>query len=117
MGHLQGAFRSATFVEVPGARTFVMDVATNTMLQRLVPAGMLGRVFGNLYGAVGVAAALSYTAGGFLLDATSAPVTLLIAGGGGPLTTTLVAWALRGALRKRTGGPGPDGTGTRSGTR
>ncbi|NBE94877.1 MFS transporter [Nonomuraea sp. KC401] len=101
---------------VRGFGIAAMDVATNTMLQRLVPAGMLGRVFGNLYGAVGVAAALSYIAGGFLLDATSAPVTLLIAGGGGLLTTVLVAWALPGALRKRAGGPGPDGTGTRSGT-
>ncbi|MFI6908266.1 MFS transporter [Nonomuraea sp. NPDC050394] len=77
-----------------------MDVATNTMLQRLVPQGMLGRVFGNLYGAIGVAAALSYLAGGFLLDATSAPATLLIAGGGGLLTTVLVALALPGVLRR-----------------
>ncbi|MFI7610992.1 MFS transporter [Nonomuraea terrae] len=91
-----------------------MDVATNTMLQRLVPQGMLGRVFGNLYGAIGVAAALSYIAGGFLLDATSAPTTLLIAGGGGLLTTMLVAFALPGVLRKHTADSDPDDTETRS---
>ncbi|TDD12328.1 MFS transporter [Nonomuraea deserti] len=93
---------AAAFVTqfVRGFGIAAMDVATNTMLQRLVPAGMLGRVFGNLYGAVGVAAALSYTAGGFLLDATSAPTTLLIAGGGGLLATLLVAWTLPGVLRK-----------------
>ncbi|TMR20539.1 MFS transporter [Nonomuraea turkmeniaca] len=93
-----------------------MDVATNTMLQRLVPQGMLGRVFGNLYGAIGVAAALSYIAGGFLLDATSAPTTLLIAGGGGLLTTTLVALTLPGVLRKHTAGQDKDATETQGGT-
>jgi MFS family permease len=89
-----------------------MDVATNTLLQRLVPPRMLGRVFGNLYGAIGVAAALSYIAGGFLLDATSAPITLLIAGGGGLLATMLVALALPGALREHTAGQDTDDTHT-----
>ncbi|WP_283134515.1 MFS transporter [Rhizohabitans arisaemae] len=77
-----------------------MDVATNTMLQRLVPAGMLGRVFGNLYGAIGVAAAVSYIAGGFFLDATSAPTTLIVAGAGGTLATVAVALTLPGVLRR-----------------
>lgn len=85
---------------VRGVGIAAMDVATNTMLQRLVPPGMLGRVFGNLYGAIGVAAALSYVGGGLLLDATSAPVTFLIAGAGGTLATLAVALALPGALRK-----------------
>ncbi|OLR91906.1 MFS transporter [Actinokineospora bangkokensis] len=79
-----------------------MDVASSTMLQRMVPAGMLGRVFGNLYGAIGVAAAVSYLAGGVLLDATNAPVTLMIAGGGGVLFTLVVAFSLPKALRKHT---------------
>ncbi|MBE1470734.1 MFS transporter [Kibdelosporangium phytohabitans] len=79
-----------------------MDVASSTMLQRMVPAGMLGRVFGNLYGAIGVAAAVSYVAGGLLLDATNAPVTLMIAGGGGVLFTLVVAFSLPKALRKYT---------------
>ncbi|WP_329424291.1 MFS transporter [Streptosporangium sp. NBC_01495] len=85
-----------------------MDVATNTMLQRLVPPRMLGRVFGNLYGAIGVAAALSYVGGGFLLDATSAPVTLIIAGAGGTLATVLVALTLPGVLRRSTPGQGTE---------
>lgn len=76
-----------------------MDVASSTMLARMVPAGMLGRVFGNLYGAIGVAAAVSYVGGGLLLDATNAPVTLMIAGGGGVLFTLLVAFSLPRALR------------------
>ncbi|MGH3432849.1 MAG: MFS transporter [Thermocrispum sp.] len=72
-----------------------MDVASNTLLQRLVPANLLGRVFGNLYGLIGAAAALSYIGGGLLLDATSAPVTFLVAGAGGTLATVWAAVRLR----------------------
>lgn len=83
-----------TVQTVRGIGIAAMDVAANTLLQRLVPAGMLGRVFGNLYGAIGVAAGLSYIGGGLLLDATSAPITFLIAGAGGTLATLAVARAL-----------------------
>ncbi len=82
---------------VRGLGLAAMDVASNTLVQRRVPPGMQGRVFGNLYGAIGVAAALSYIGGGLLLDATSAPVTLVIAGAGGTLVTVLTALALRRA--------------------
>jgi len=85
---------------VRGAGIAAMDVATNTLLQRLVPPELLGRVFGNLYGAIGVAAALSYVGGGLLLDATSAPVTLVIAGAGGTVATLVTALALPAALRR-----------------
>jgi MFS family permease len=85
---------------IRGLGIAAMDIASNTLLQRLVPAGMLGRVFGNLYAGIGVAAALSYVAGGLLLDATSAPFTLLIAGGGGTLATILVAMRLPRAVRE-----------------
>ncbi|MCY1078745.1 MFS transporter [Archangium lansingense] len=87
---------------VRGVGLAAMDVATNTLLQRLVPPELLGRVFGNLYGAIGVAAALSYVGGGLLLDATSAPVTLFIAGAGGTVATLVTAFALPAALRKNT---------------
>lgn len=85
---------------VRGLGIAAMDVATNTLLPRLVPAAMLGRVFGNLYGAVGVAAALSYVGGSVLLDRTSAPVTLVLAGGLGTLATAVAAVALRRSLRR-----------------
>lgn len=85
---------------VRGLGLAAMDVATNTLLQRTVPADMLGRVFGNLYGAIGVAAATSYLAGGVLLDATSAPVTLIVAGVGGLVATGVVAVRLPRAMRR-----------------
>jgi MFS family permease len=84
---------------VRGLGIAAMDVASSTLLQRLVPDRLLGRVFANLYGAIGMAAALSYVGGGALLDATSAPTTLLVAGAGGTLATLATALALRRAAR------------------
>ncbi|WP_199551689.1 MFS transporter [Streptomyces sp. N35] len=88
-----------TLQTVRGLGIAAMDVATNTLIQRHVPTGLLGRVFGTLYGGIGAAAALSYVAGGVLLDATSAPATFLIAGAAGTLATLMVALRLPRALR------------------
>jgi MFS family permease len=71
-----------------------IDVASNTLLQRLVPDALLGRVFANLYGAIGAAAALSYVAGGVLLDATSARTTLVVAGALGVLAAAATGVSL-----------------------
>jgi MFS family permease len=83
---------------VRGIGIAAMDVASNTLLQRLVPGTLLGRVFGNLYGAIGIAAAASYVGGGVLLDVTDAPTTLIVAGGGGVIVTAVVALVLPRAL-------------------
>jgi hypothetical protein len=56
---------------------------------------MLGRVFGNLHGALGAAAAASYLLGGILLDLTSARTVLVVAGAGGLDATALTALAAR----------------------
>src|SRR5918998_1578518 len=85
---------------VRGVGIAAMDVGASTLLQRLVPPAMLGRVFGNLYGAIGVAAALSYLLGGLLLDLTSPQVTLVAAGAGGLLATLATAVALRQRWRQ-----------------
>ncbi|ANY10231.1 MFS transporter [Pseudonocardia sp. HH130630-07] len=98
-----------TVQAVRGLGLAAMDVASSTLLQRMVPPDMLGRVFGNFYGAVGVAAAASYVGGGLLLDATDAPTTLIVAGGAGVVCTMVVAVTLPRALRRHTGPEAVDG--------
>jgi MFS family permease len=84
-----------TMQTVRGVGISGMDVGSNTLVQRLVPSAMLGRVFGNLYGAIGIAAGLSYVFGGLLLQLTSPRLTFIIAGAGGLLVTFASALALR----------------------
>jgi MFS family permease len=98
------------FQVVRGLGIAAMDVGHNTLIQRLVPAEMLGRVFGNVYGAVGVAAGLSYIFGGLLLDATSPRVTLIVAGSGGLAAAGAAAVLLPRALC-RGAGPSPQTAG------
>jgi MFS family permease len=74
-----------------------LDVAATTMVQRTVPPHLLGRVFGSLYGGIGVAAALAYLLGGLLLDRTTPRVAFVAAGAAGLLATGITALALRRA--------------------
>jgi MFS family permease len=98
---LAGAVAAAFLVQaVRGLGIAGMDVAANTLLQRIVPPALLGRVFGSLYGAIGVAAALAYLLGGLLLDRTTPPITFVIAGAGGLLANLTTAAALRHAIRE-----------------
>jgi MFS family permease len=92
------------FQVVRGLGIAAMDVGHNTVIQRTVPAEMLGRVFGNVYGAVGAAAGLSYVFGGLLLDATNARVTLIVAGSGGLVAAAAAAVVLPRAIRARSPG-------------
>ncbi|MET1006488.1 MAG: MFS transporter [Propionibacteriaceae bacterium] len=71
-----------------------MDVGSSTLLQTTVPTELTGRVFGNLYGLVGISAGLSYVLGGLLLNATSPRTTFLVAGGGGLIAAALTGWRL-----------------------
>ena len=88
---------AAAFVvqTVRGMGIAAMDVASNTIIQRRVPAAMLGRVFGNLHAAIGVAAGLSYAFGGLLLDLTSPRTVFIVAGAGGLISTLVTALSLR----------------------
>jgi MFS family permease len=97
------------FQVVRGLGIAAMDVGHNTLIQRAVPAEMLGRVFGNVYGAVGAAAGLSYIFGGLLLDATNARVTLIVAGSGGLVAAAAAAVVLPRAIRAQPtrSSPGP----------
>ena len=80
---------------VRGLGIAAMDVAATTLVQRVAPSGLQGRVFGSLYGGIGVAAALSYLLGGLLLDRTTPRVAFVAAGAAGLLATGATALALR----------------------
>jgi MFS family permease len=67
-----------------------------------VPQDLLGRVFGTLYGGIGVAAAFAYLLGGLLLDRTTPRVAFVAAGSAGLVVTAVTALALR-----RSGGGEP----------
>jgi MFS family permease len=89
------------FQVIRGLGIAAMDVGHNTLIQRAVPADILGRVFGNVYGAVGAAAGLSYVFGGLLLDATNARVTLIVAGAGGLASAAAAAIVIPRAVAAR----------------
>jgi predicted MFS family arabinose efflux permease len=92
------------FQVLRGLGIAALDTGQNSLIQRRVPPAMLGRAFGNVNGAVGVAAGLSYVLGGLLLDATNARVTLIVAGTGGLLAAGIAAVLLPRALRSPAGG-------------
>jgi MFS family permease len=79
---------------VRGLGIAALDVAATTMVQRIAPPSLQGRVFGSLYGAIGVAAALAYLLGGLLLDRTTPRVAFVAAGAAGLLATAATALAL-----------------------
>ncbi|USX52957.1 MFS transporter [Lentzea sp. HUAS12] len=80
---------------VRGLGIAAMDVAHSTLVQRLVPADRTGRVFGNFYGGIGVAAAVSYVAGGLLIDVLGPRTILVAAGVAGVLVALWAAAASR----------------------
>jgi MFS family permease len=80
---------------IRGLGIAALDVGVNTYLQRVVPPQLRSRVFGNLYGAIGLAAGISYVFGGLLLEYTDARVTFVAAGIGGLLATVATAIGLR----------------------
>ncbi|WP_330274434.1 MFS transporter [Lentzea sp. NBC_00516] len=80
---------------VRGLGIAAMDVAHSTLIQRLVPGDRTGRVFGNFYGGIGVAAAISYIVGGLLIDTLGPQLILVLAGGAGVLVTLWVVAASR----------------------
>ncbi len=83
-----------------GVGLSLTDIANNTLIQRAVPPQLLGRVFGNVYGAIGVAAGLSYLLGGLLLNFTEPRLVFIVAGGGGLVSALFVAFLLPKALRQ-----------------
>jgi len=84
---------------IRGLGVAAMDVGHTTAIQQVARPDLIGRMFGNVYGAVGAAAGLSYLFGGLLLDATNPRVTFITAGAGGLLAAGLAALVLPRTLR------------------
>jgi MFS family permease len=82
------------------------DSHVTTYLQRTTPPAMLGRVLANVYGGVGVAAAVGYLLGGPVLDATSPRTAFVIVGCGGLAGAAVTAILIRRRARARAAGPG-----------
>lgn len=76
---------------VRGVGISLTEVGTTTLVQRTVPRQLLGRVFANLSGAVGLAAGFSYVVGGLLLDRLSPRTILVVAGVGGIASSAILA--------------------------
>jgi len=86
---------------VRGIGISATDVGVNSLLQREVPPDRLGRVFGNLYGGIGVAAAASYLLGALVLELTDPRTTFVVAGTGG-LAASAVTLAAMARARRRS---------------
>jgi MFS family permease len=92
---LAGSIAAALVLQtLRGAGIAALDVGVNTHLQRVGEPG------GTLYGAIGLAAGLSYALGGVLLAATDARITFVAAGVGGLVVSVAAAVALRRASRR-----------------
>ena len=81
---------------VRGGGIALIEAHVRTFVQRNTPREMLGRVLANLYGGVGVAAAVGYVLGGPLLDATSPRTMFVIIGVGGLVAAAVAAVLVRG---------------------
>ena len=86
---------------VEGVATGIDNVATDTILQKRVPAAFLGRVFSIRFLGYTAGEALAYPAGGLLIDAVGPRSTYLLAGiatatAGLLVLLALVAVATRG---------------------
>jgi MFS family permease len=82
-----------------GSGNGIEIVASETIFQQHVPRHLLGRVYGLTATAAAVGSGIAMALGGFLVDATSPRVALIVAGAGGLLVTAIAAPAL---LRARS---------------
>jgi MFS family permease len=81
-----------------GAGNGLENIAADTLIQRVVPREMLGRIFGIVATAAMAGSSVAYAAGGFLLDVTS-PRAVFLIGGTGTLAVSAFLWiAIRRGL-------------------
>jgi MFS family permease len=89
---------------VAGAGNTADLVGTDTLVQERVPAHMLGRAFGSVYGGAQLASALSCVIAGPLVALTGPRATFVIAGAGAlaGLAVLVPALGIRGLEARRT---------------
>jgi MFS family permease len=93
------------FQAVRGMGNAWVGVGTDTLVQREAPRAVRGRVFANVYGGVGIAAGVSYLAGGPLVDAAGPRAVLGVGGAGGVACAAIAAWASRSRATRTPGSP------------
>ena len=79
---------------IRGLGIAAQDVAASTFIQRGTPRNLQGRTFSLFYGAIGLAAGVSYLLGGVLLAVTGPRVTFMVVGLGGLFTAATTAMVL-----------------------
>jgi MFS family permease len=99
---------------VAGMGNGVENVTTDTLVQRLTPRHLLGRVFGAVGTAAQLGSAVAYVIAGPLVGTLGPRGAFLVAGAGCGLALLVAVPALRAAVRTDTGGPRPDAGVTRS---
>jgi MFS family permease len=80
---------AVAFQLVRGAGIAVYETMLQTLLQRVVPRQLLGRVLTNVYGAVNLGACVGLLGAGPLLDATSPRTVLVVSGAVGMLSAVI----------------------------
>lgn len=87
---------------VAGAGNAMENVATDTLVQRLTPRHLLGRVFGVVATAAQLGSAVAYLIAGPVLALVGPHGTFLVAGGGSALALLVALPALRLSRERRT---------------
>jgi MFS family permease len=83
---------------ITGIGNGLLNLANDTLIQQTVPRHMLGRIFGSIYTAAHLAAAIAYIVGGPFQDLTSSRWVFITAGAG-ILLSTAILLALLGKKR------------------
>jgi MFS family permease len=82
-----------------------VGIGTDTLVQREAPRAVRGRVFAIVYGGVGIAAGVSYLAGGPIVDAAGPRAVLGVGGACGVACAAIAAWASRSRATRTPGSP------------
>src|ERR1700712_1219510 len=91
---------------IRGLGIAAQDVAASTFIQRGTPRSLQGRTFSLFYGAIGLAAGVSYLLGGVLLAVPGPRTTFVVVGLGG-LSTAAITAVMMARGHAQLGSPEP----------